>query len=734
MAFPPILKNKLSIAILGILAGGLFLGACDDEAQVTPSDLLLLYTGNVHGYIEPCGCVAGQIGGIDRIAGYIKQERSARPLSTLHIDTGDLFAEGVTEDENTVQQLRLKARGFIDVWSAIGCDAIGVGEAEISLGIRELQAMSKDSGIPFLASNIVDKNGERPLTNTLILERGGLRVGLFSLIAPKLEEARIVKLKSDRLKNFHIDEMLEEQGYVLEDWKQRADELIAELRPQVDMLFCVSHLGFNRNAKLAKLHPELDLVFGGHFYDVETPTTMVGDTPVLTTIVKGGRVGRMDWWFTDKEDYLAADNDGIPGHLVDDSERNVLEINRNASRQAYQDLVGLERKYGTEIWNNKRTSEGSLYFESALKLLKLKGSPNVNRFSHTQVPMHSGIPRSKQALEAVDAYHEDTNEYWQSQRAGAMPEPATKGVFVGAQACSECHPSQYEFWLGTRHSRAFATLLATDQQMDAECIGCHTIGYQSEGGFDKPSRADGYEDVQCAACHGGGFAHMSGGPSPMLPGLINKGFNGCVRCHRDEHDPNFAQDGQLKLPKVMCPPMSHPADSTEAMRASYLEAAEALRRRERPNWDRISQAYAGANEPQKALDTARIWKTQSPRDTEAVLNFGERALNMGEFKEASDAFRLITDSDVNNARAWLGLAWALFEIDKAESLIAALEAYSLDPSQVFAARYVGMGLMANGKIEEARKHFKKHVAFNPSHEAILVDLIDQLPPTPPSQE
>ena len=37
-----------------------------------PADLTLLYTGNVHGYIEPCGCAAGQIGGIDRIAGYVR--------------------------------------------------------------------------------------------------------------------------------------------------------------------------------------------------------------------------------------------------------------------------------------------------------------------------------------------------------------------------------------------------------------------------------------------------------------------------------------------------------------------------------------------------------------------------------------------------------------------------------------------------------------------------------------
>jgi len=723
----PSLKPRTLVTLLGLGMAAWLLGACShSSSEPRPSDLLLMYTGNVHGYIEPCGCSAGQIGGIDRLAGYIHKERLSRPDTSLHIDSGDLFAEGVITDANKVQQLRVKAESFLEAWGEIGCDAIGVGEAEISLGIKQLQELTEASGVPFLASNIVDTKGDHPLTTSMILERSGMKIGLISLIASKLEEAQVNKDKETPLGVHRVDKLLHTQGFRLQPWQDRADELIAELRPQVDMLFCVSHLGFKRNKLLAQKHPELDLIFGGHFYDSEGPTAVIDDTPVLTSMVKGSRVGRMEWWLEDKDKYLAASNQGVPGKLVDHSERIVMETQRDASRQAYQDLAGLEQKYGTEKWTDKRRTEGSLYYSASSRLLEMGDAPVENYFSHAQIPMHTGIPRSDLALAAVDEYHIATDAYWAAQRPGALPPIETKGVFAGAEACQSCHAEQYEFWLGTRHSRAFATLEATDQESDAECIGCHTIGYQMEGGFDRPSRAQGYENVQCAACHGGGLSHMAGGMSPMLPGLISLGYMGCVRCHRDEHDPLFEQNGLSKLPLVACPPIGSSGPISPAMKQSYSDAALAFAAKSRPNWDKVSLAYASAGEDDKAFNAANEWLQEDPSSIAAILNYGERALTVDKTQKAIAAFRRVTKATVNNPRAWMGLAMALFESDPAESLSAALEAYSLDPNQVIAARFVAMGMMATGQVEKAKDHMQKHIAFLPAHGPMLIDLLDQL--------
>lgn len=708
-----------------LLSPLLALTGCDESRQ--PADLVLLYTGNINGYIEPCGCVAGQIGGIDRIAGYIEQERAALGGRGLFIDTGDLFAEGLIADANIRDQLAVKGKGLLTAWKRLGCDGLALGEAEVGVGIDVLASLAADAGLTILAGNVIGADGERPFAESLILERGGLKIGIFSLLGETMSEPKPKKDKQ-RLKRYDMVELLAEQGYTLEPWQDRAEALIAELRPKVDLLLCASHLGFNRNVELAEKHPELDLVFGGHFGSSEGQTTMVGNTPVVTNRLRGSRVGRMHWWLPEPDEYLAKRNGGVPGPLVDDSAYDEAMIGVEVSRQVYGELTGMERKYGTEEWQRKRDTQEAMYRLSKEDLAKLDPNPSGNRFSNNQVPMHHGIPRSSHALSVVDTYHQETHALWAERAQDAVPIPPEERHFKGSQACIECHETQYEFWLGTRHSRAFATLQATSQETDAECIGCHTIGYQVEGGFPTPALVSGYEDVQCAACHGAGAAHMSGGPSYLLPDLINSGLNGCARCHRDEHDPDFEQKGALKLPLVMCPPLAPPGATSPAMTAAYLEAAGGLKRRPRQNWDLISQAYASANEPEMALDAARRWVKEKPFSLQARLNLGDRALNINQLEIAINSYRIVTEQVPDDARAWTGLAWSLFQSDPERSLEAGREAYAIDPNSGMGARIVAMGLMAAGQVEDARSLMKRHLAFHPEQGSLLVDLLEQLPP------
>jgi len=707
-----------------LLTAACSLSSCDQERP--ESDLVLLYTGNVNGYIEPCGCVAGQIGGIDRIAGFIEGQRKELGDRALFIDTGDLFAEGIIDDANTRDQLAHKGRGFLDVWRELGCEGIALGEAEVGVGIDVVKALADDVGQTILAGNVVDATGAYPFAESIILERGGFKIGVFSLLGEVMNEPKPKKDKA-KLHMYDMRRLLSEQGYELLPWKKRAAEIVAELGPQVDILMCASHLGFNRNEELARLEPTIDVIFGGHFGTSEGQTTMVGQTPVLTTRLRGSRVGRMEWWLPNPDEYLSAEVGGKHGELKNDSAYDEALIGMDVSRQVYGELAGMERKYGSQLWARKRDTQVAMFNASENDLAELPADPGGNRFSNNQLPMHHGIARSISALEAVDRYHEDSNDMWK-QRAGEAGEiPMQKRLFKGAEACIDCHQAQYEFWLGTRHSRAFATLQATSQETDAECIDCHTVGYEVNGGFPTPALSAGFENVQCAACHGADAAHLAGGANYMLPGLINRGLNGCARCHRDEHDPSFEQQGGIKLAKVACPPIAPPGLTSNAMTTAYLEAASGLKKRPRPNWDLIGQAYASANEPEMAFEAAREWNKLKPKSLRARLNLADRALNVGKLPVAVLNYRIVTDQSPDDARAWAGLAWSLFSTDPAESLMAAREAYAIDPDNPFGARIVGMGLMATGKIDEARTMMKKHIAFHPEHETGLRDLLDQLP-------
>jgi tetratricopeptide (TPR) repeat protein len=715
--------KAILLAVSALVASAILLTSCDNKRP--PADLVMLFTGNVNGYIEPCGCVAGQIGGIDRITGYIHQEREALGDRAFFIDTGDLFAEGVIDDANEVEQLGIKAREFLKTWEHLGCDGLALGEAEASVGIGRLRNMAEEIGVPILAGNVVDSNGAFPFKPYVILERGGMKVGVFSLLAEEIRQPT-PKKEVKKLKSYNLEKMLAEQGYVLQPWLERCEALVNELRPQVDVLVLASHLGFNRNVQVAQRFPQIDTIVGGHFGSVESPTTMVGNTPVLTNMIRGSRVGVMQWWLDDPSEYLANENGGVPGFIANDSLYDVAYMEADVSRQSFGDLTGMERKYGSMKWQNKRDTQVAIYNNSLEALAEMDPNPGGNRFSSNQIPMHHGVVRSEFALSAVDRFHQDTNDFW-TDLAATQPRPTPMvSVFVGAESCIGCHAEQYEFWLGTRHSRAFATLEATNQETDAECIGCHTVGYQAFGGFARPGQSSGFEDVQCAACHGAGGAHMAGGANYLLRDLISEGMGGCARCHTGPHDPMFEQPnvGAERLSKVICPPTTI---LSPRMREAYLEGAEALKERKFKNWDLISQAYSRVGEDELAFEAARSWVGANPMNMNARLNLAERALNLEMFDSAIQHYRLVCDVEPDNPRGWTGLAFALFNSNPEESLKAAREAYALDPDTLLPASILAMNLMQVGMIEEAREHMERHLSFHPEQAPGLEHLLVQLP-------
>lgn len=65
---------------------------------------------------------------------------------------------------------------------------------------------------------------------------------------------------------------------------------------------------------------------------------------------------------------------------------------------------------------------------------------------------------------------------------------AAKGAnpFVAhPNTCRTCHTKQHDFWEQTKHASAYLVLYAKNQHFDPECIGCHTLGFQSPNGFEK---------------------------------------------------------------------------------------------------------------------------------------------------------------------------------------------------------------------------------------------------------
>ena len=58
-----------------------------------------------------------------------------------------------------------------------------------------------------------------------------------------------------------------------------------------------------------------------------------------------------------------------------------------------------------------------------------------------------------------------------------------KKKFPSVQTCISCHKAQGEFWQGTAHALAYATLMKAHEQNNLQCIKCHSLGLGDQRGF-----------------------------------------------------------------------------------------------------------------------------------------------------------------------------------------------------------------------------------------------------------
>jgi hypothetical protein len=102
-----------------------------------PPEAVLVFTGDIHGYLSPCGCTSPQIGGIRRMAGVVRALLK-QPHST-YVDIGNWAHPGGRQDE-------LKAEAAATLFYSLRPAYLNVGQAEATLGASYVRALNAMTG------------------------------------------------------------------------------------------------------------------------------------------------------------------------------------------------------------------------------------------------------------------------------------------------------------------------------------------------------------------------------------------------------------------------------------------------------------------------------------------------------------------------------------------------------------------------------------------------------------
>lgn len=214
-----------------------------------------------------------------------------------------------------IEKAKLIAEGF----SLMGYDAVAVGDDDLSLGKEFLLDLSRKVNFPFLSSNLVDETSGKPLFQTsLIKKSNGLRIGVFSLLAP------------DAIPNPYDPR---KKGLLLRSPAETAQAMVRELQPKTDLIILLSHLGYPKDVELAQTSSGIHLIVGGHT-GVNLPyPPVIRQSLIVQMAPKGLYGGRLDLIFHSNE-----------SHFFNASEKRTLETNLSQFKEriAFSDAKEIE--------------------------------------------------------------------------------------------------------------------------------------------------------------------------------------------------------------------------------------------------------------------------------------------------------------------------------------------------------------------------------------------------------
>jgi 2',3'-cyclic-nucleotide 2'-phosphodiesterase (5'-nucleotidase family) len=211
----------------------------------------ILHTNDFHGHLD------------EKVVPRLTQLRAD---SDLYFDTGDCVKSG-----NLAIPLRDEP-----VWERLAtlrCSASVPGNREshpLEAAFRKKIAGHQH---PLLCANLEDRNGHLVLAPTATFVVEGVTVGVIGGMVPIVTKAMSTQALSQFL------------------WTPPIAAIVAQahrLRPSVQILIALTHIGVGQDRKLAVACPHLDIILGGHSHTVLTEPERVN----TTWVCQGGSHGR----------------------------------------------------------------------------------------------------------------------------------------------------------------------------------------------------------------------------------------------------------------------------------------------------------------------------------------------------------------------------------------------------------------------------------------------------------
>lgn len=203
----------------------------------------LIYSNDVMGELEPCGCRVEPHGGLIRKAGLLN---TLNDQELLQLDAGNLLFGFESDAPALRAQAEIQAGYLIQAHNALHHDATIPSPKDFSLGFGVFEKLRKKAKFPFLAANLYNPQGKPWLKTYEIFKKKSedktIKIAVIGLVGEKLNWPHGLRATSALA---------------------AAQRWIPFLRKRADLVIALTYQGLEQDQALAQSVPGIDLIIGG---------------------------------------------------------------------------------------------------------------------------------------------------------------------------------------------------------------------------------------------------------------------------------------------------------------------------------------------------------------------------------------------------------------------------------------------------------------------------------------
>jgi hypothetical protein len=469
------------------------------------------------------------------------EDRRATLGSALYLDSGDLLFPRPSAQPWEVAEWRRRADLLVDGSGLLGLSAYTVGERDLALGRKPLEAILARAPFKVLSANLVDATTRQPVfaSHATFLENG-VTVGVVGIFDPPSSKETTAALARAEL--------------VATDPVAATRAAVAALRAEhADVIVLLAHQAAEASRALVREVGDVDVVIGSHSEVPSAEATAFGGATAFLCPLPGGGTPVLA-----KLDYTAGARGVADADLIVATEYRLEALSKQQREQR------AEREATADPERRRYLDQQIAHVEKVIA----EAAALLPQEPHHRLSVHVVVldgrswkkGQSAKLNEAIERFKDDLQgmkldpELLARLEAPAKLESGHQGAFVTAATCVTCHVKQAEVWKSSLHANAWQSLVKKGNEKDPECVRCHSLGFREPGGYAEVTRVQrpdypgsptsfDFRNVQCESCHGPRADH----PREKGVGIHIPTTAECQRCHDAEHDPTFASGRYAKI-------------------------------------------------------------------------------------------------------------------------------------------------------------------------------------------